>query len=70
MVEKSLTLLEQLPPEKNHIIDNWVNEGIVVDNSLKSQALLELSSQYCSFKNCLYCQIGNEILRKQNSRLT
>jgi hypothetical protein len=65
MTEKAIGLLEQLPAEKNHIVESWIAEGIKVNNSLQSQALLQLTSNYCISKNCLYCQIGNTIIRNR-----
>jgi hypothetical protein len=69
MQEKAISFLEQFPAEKNHIIESWSEIGLSVENALQGQALLQLTNKYCSLKNCLYCQIGNEIIRKQNSKL-
>jgi len=63
--EKSLYLLEQLPAEKNHIINEWNELGIIVKNAAESQALLQLSTLYCKPKRCLECQIGTLILNKR-----
>lgn len=65
MIDKSIAMLEQLPAEKNHIIDSWAKEKVIVNNALKSQALLQLTNYYCNHKNCLYCQIGNTIIRNR-----
>jgi hypothetical protein len=64
--EKAIALLEKLPAEKNHIIEGWISEGIKVENALQSQALLQLTSNYCIPKKCLSCQIGNSIIRNLN----
>lgn len=61
--EKSLTILNEMPTEKNSIIDVWRNIGLEPKNAGESQALLQLKNNYCNFKNCLYCQVGNEIIR-------
>jgi hypothetical protein len=63
--EKAIALLEKLPAEKNHIIEGWISEGINVENALQSQALLQLTSNYCIPKKCLSCQIGNSIIRNR-----
>lgn len=62
--EKSLSFLEQLPAETNHIIEGWKELGIIARNAAESQALLQLTSKYCTTKRCLDCQIGTLILSK------
>lgn len=62
-INRSLKLLENLPAEKNNIIDDYVQLGVKVNTAFESQGLLELRNNYCSFKNCLQCGIGNKILR-------
>jgi hypothetical protein len=64
--QKALYILGQIPAEKNHITRSWVKAGIVPDNASQSQALIQLSNEYCKQKNCIYCQIGNSILRNRN----
>jgi Protein of unknown function (DUF2851) len=60
--ETALELLEQLPAEKNQIINTWADLGINANNAFDSQALLQLRKQYCDLKNCLRCRIGHKIL--------
>ena len=60
--KKALLFLEIIPPEKNSIITHWNDLGIRADNAFYTQALLQLKNEYCSFKNCLKCQIGNTII--------
>jgi hypothetical protein len=62
--EKGLAFLEQLPPESNAIIRNWMEIGINSPNALSTQALLHLKSHYCDKKRCLECRIGNYLLTK------
>ncbi|MFK7936516.1 MAG: DUF2851 family protein [Saprospiraceae bacterium] len=61
--DKALELLEQLPPEKNSIIDRWQGLGMEVDSAYQTQSLLQLKNEYCSRKRCLECAVGNAILR-------
>ena len=61
--EKSLAFLEQIPPEENHIIEEWKNVGIHSKSAVESQAILQLTTKYCKSKRCLDCQIGTLILR-------
>jgi hypothetical protein len=62
VINRALTFLEQIPAEKNNIIRHWVSLGIPVKSAFDSQALLQLKNNYCAFKNCLQCRIGNAII--------
>jgi hypothetical protein len=64
--ERSVRFLEQLSPEKNNIIEEWAGCGIKPRHAAESQALLQLTNQYCKPKRCLNCQIGYLILSKNN----
>ncbi|MEM9823929.1 MAG: DUF2851 family protein [Bacteroidota bacterium] len=61
--EKALDLLEQLPPEKNKIIQQWENLGLNPVSAHQSQALLQLKNEYCNPRKCLNCAIGNTLLK-------
>ena len=63
--ERALHILENLPPEKNHIIEEWHSVGIKSDNALQTQALLELYQNYCKKKQCLSCGIGFQLLNRK-----
>lgn len=58
----AISILENIKPEENHIIKKWGNLGIKADNSLESQALIELFNSYCTNKKCLSCSIGASLL--------
>jgi hypothetical protein len=62
--ERSIKLLENIKPEKNAIIQKWNDLGVKAENSFKTQSLVQLKNKYCDRKKCLYCQIGNYIIRK------
>jgi hypothetical protein len=62
-VKRSLQLLEYLPAEQNHIIDNFVSLGVKVKTAYEGQALLELNNSYCNHKKCLQCGVGIKILK-------
>lgn len=63
--DKSLNLLEELPPESNSIVKGFESIGIKADNSFFSQALVQLKNQYCDKRKCLFCQIGTSVLLKK-----
>lgn len=60
--EKSLELLESLPPEKNLIIEQWSDLGMNARSAADTQGLLELNAQWCAKKSCLKCRIGQQVL--------
>lgn len=60
--DASINLLESLNPESNAIMDHWKALGITPENAKESQALLELKNNYCTYKQCLQCQIGYKII--------
>jgi hypothetical protein len=62
-ISRGLKLLENLPAEKNNIIADFVNLGLKIDTAFESQALLELKNNYCNYKKCLQCSVGNKILK-------
>ena len=62
--DQALSILEQLLAENNNIVRQWKQAGICPRNAADSQALLQLTHDYCSSRQCLRCRIGYHILRK------
>jgi hypothetical protein len=62
-INRSLKLLEYLPNENNKIVEDFANLGVKIKTAFESQALLELKNNYCNYKKCLYCGVGNRILK-------
>lgn len=60
---RALSLLEEVPAEKNHILEKWKELGLQVRSAYDSQAFLQLKQQYCDQKRCLECAVGNAILK-------
>jgi hypothetical protein len=50
-------LLEQLPAESNSYIARWAKLGVKCTSALESQALLQLTKEYCSRGNCESCPL-------------
>lgn len=63
--DRALKLLEELPPEKNSIMDKWKALEVKPRNAFESQALLQLKNEYCSPKRCLECAVGNKLVRRK-----
>ena len=64
-VDRAITLLEQLPAEKNRLTDGWNALGLGVRTAFDSQASIELYNEFCTPKKCLSCQIGAELLKSR-----
>jgi len=60
---RAVGLLENLPAEKNSILTQWEEIGVRNTTAYTSQALLQLTNEYCRIKYCLSCVIGNKIVR-------
>ncbi len=65
--EKTLSLMSQMPAEKNTIIDKFAQLGVEIEDGVHSQAMIQLKNQYCDKKACLNCEIGNYLLNQEPS---
>ncbi len=52
---RGVELLEHLPAESNLFMNRWQKLGVKAENALESQALLQLSKEYCSSLRCDKC---------------
>ncbi len=66
--EYAISMLEQIPAEKNKILKNWSIFGMKANNAFESQALLFLYKNYCKQKQCLNCQFGNYLIINGKTR--
>jgi len=64
--EKALSILEELPPEKNRVLQFWSELNMRPANAVESQALLHLKKHFCDRKQCLRCAVGNHVLKKSS----
>ena len=62
--ERALSLLENIAAEKNSIIAQWNSYGPLARSAFDSQALLQLSFEYCKHHRCEECIVGRRILRQ------
>ncbi len=61
--ERTISLLEEIPGEKNAQTTTWSKLGMPTDNAIYTQALKQLKRAYCDEKRCLECRIGARLLR-------
>jgi hypothetical protein len=61
--DRALQLLETAKSEKNSLLNDWANLGIVLPSAFESQALLQLRNNYCNHFRCLECSVGLSILK-------
>lgn len=62
--EKAISWLEDLSPEKNTITKGFENLKFSNKNAFDSQSFIQLKNEYCEYKLCLQCSIGNSILKR------
>ena len=65
---KAISLLEDLPAESNSIIAQWKSYGPLAQTAFDSQALLQLSFEYCRHQRCEECIVGRQILATVESQ--
>nr|WP_288835505.1 DUF2851 family protein [uncultured Flavobacterium sp.] len=63
VTEDLMTMLVEVAPEKNAIIDKFESFGVKASNSFETQSLLQLKNEYCVSGKCLDCAIGMELLK-------
>jgi hypothetical protein len=63
--EELISLLNEVAPEKNAIIDKFTSFGLKPENAFDTQSLLQLKNEYCNKSRCLECAIGMELLKNK-----
>lgn len=66
LAEKTMSLLEELPAEKNGIMSQWRECGLKAGDALRSQALLHLRREYCDRNRCRDCRYAYALIREGN----
>ena len=65
---RALSLLESIPAEKNSIISQWNSFGKLASTAYDSQALLQLSFEYCRNHRCEECPVSRRLIREYERR--
>ena len=63
LCDKAIDILEHLKPERNRYISEWEAAGVKCENAADSQALIQLTRQYCQTHDCLRCRFGYEFIK-------
>ena len=63
----AIQMLEEVPAERNAIINGWHELGLKAETAFDTQALIQLKKQYCDEKKCLRCRIGHKVLTLQRT---
>jgi len=61
--DQAYALLNSIPAESNSVVKRFMEFGIKPDSASRSQALLELKTNYCDQKKCLECRIGLDLIK-------
>ncbi len=64
LVESALTLLTELPAERNQFTDMYAALGFENRTAADSQGLLALHKGYCLPRRCLQCAIGTRLVQQ------
>ena len=61
--EQLVTVLREIAPEKNTIMDKFAAFKVKPESAYDTQALLQMKNEYCANRRCLQCAIGLELLK-------
>ena len=70
LCEKALSFLEETAPEKNSVISDWKSAGIEMESAFYTQALLQLTEEYCRKRRCLQCRIGCKLISQGKTMIS
>jgi hypothetical protein len=60
--ERAVSFFEDVPPETNSVIRDWESAGVGAGSAFFTQALLQLTNEYCKKRKCLDCRIGSKLI--------
>lgn len=62
LCDRALDLLSYIDPERNSVIRDWTLAGVIPGSAFDTQALIQLTDEYCSKRKCLDCRIGSSVI--------
>lgn len=63
-MDKAISLLQNIKPEKNRIINMWESMAMSARDAFDSQSMIELRNEFCLKKKCLSCKIGVSLINR------
>ena len=60
--DRALNILERMYPERNSIVREFSDSGLVPKSAFHSQALIQLMKEYCDNRRCIECRIGYKVI--------
>lgn len=63
--ETAMDLLEKIPAENNSIVKGWRSGGVVIKSALDSQAMIQLTNEYCLKRRCSECPFGKAQIKEK-----
>lgn len=63
-IDQAMEVLEHLKAENNYITRQFKALSLLPKNAAQSQGLIELKNEFCNFKRCLSCKIGEHVLER------
>ena len=64
LIQQVIQLYQQIPAEKNTIVNRWSKELFPLVNAIHSQGALEWTRFSCDKRQCLNCSIGHKALQQ------
>jgi hypothetical protein len=61
-LRRAIVIMEALPPEENVHTAMWTGAAMPPHNMLESQALVQLTTEYCHKKRCLHCAVARRVV--------
>jgi hypothetical protein len=61
-IEQLISIASQLKPEKNTIIQKFMQLEISCQSGFDTQSYLHLKKNYCDLNKCLHCAIGQKLI--------
>lgn len=61
--ERALDFLYETKAEKNRYTEGWRLHGVKIEHALASQALIQLSTEFCTLQRCTDCFLGTRVLK-------
>ena len=62
MIDRAIQLLEDIPAEENRYMKLWQERTSVARNAYESQALLQLTTEYCIKGRCAECPLAQRLI--------